>query len=217
MANGTPTAPAFRRARSSAHDQAAQLLAPSSQPPAQLVISGHREADVVRFESELVTFFVDAATLLGVPKSVAAVYGIVFASPEPLSFSEISARLNFSNGSVSQALRALREIGAIRKATYGGQEADDGGSVESGGRTSAREWFVPDLELRKLVGRFLEQRLEKQLNAGCSRLDTLKSTVPTGDKRATTELSRRLKSLSDWHTRARQLLPVARTILRLTP
>lgn len=158
----------------------------------------------------MVSFFVDAATLLGVPKSVAAVYGIVFASPEPLSFSEISARLHFSNGSVSQALRVLREIGAIRA-------AESETMPPEAKVSAARERFVPDLALRKLVSRFLEQRLEKQLDAGSSRLDVLKCTLPNGDKAAAGELARRLKSLSDWHTRARQLLPVARTFLRISP
>ncbi len=194
MATGTPTVPSLRRP------------APSS----GLVIAGNRPGDIVAFESELVSFFLDAATLLGVPKSVAAVYGIVFASPEPLSFSEISARLNFSNGSVSQALRVLREIGAVRAAEPETMTLD-------AKAPAARERFVPDLELRKLVGRFLEQRLEKQLDAGSSRLDSLKRTVPAGDRRATVELTRRLASLRDWHTRTRQLLPVARTILRIAP
>jgi DNA-binding transcriptional regulator GbsR (MarR family) len=194
VATGTPTVPSLRRP------------APSS----GLVIAGNRPGDIVAFESELVSFFLDAATLLGVPKSVAAVYGIVFASPEPLSFSEISARLNFSNGSVSQALRVLREIGAVRAAEPETMTLD-------AKAPAARERFVPDLELRKLVGRFLEQRLEKQLDAGSSRLDSLKRTVPAGDRRATVELTRRLASLRDWHTRTRQLLPVARTILRIAP
>lgn len=206
MANGSPTAPAPRRPSP-----------PSvvSHLPSGLVISGNRPADIVAFESELVSFFLDAAILLGVPKSVAAVYGIVFASPEPLSFSEISARLNFSNGSVSQALRVLREIGAIR--------ASDSETTLPETRNQdtrnpgVRERFVPDLELRKLAGRFLEQRLEKQLKAGSSRLDVLKRTMPNGDKHATAELTRRLTSLREWHTRARRLLPVARTVLRIVP
>lgn len=201
MANGTPTASAPRRPTP---------LSVVRALPSGLVIPGDRPADIVAFESELVSFFLDAATLLGVPKSVAAVYGIVFASPDPLSFSEISARLNFSNGSVSQALRVLREIGAIR--------ASDPENTTPDARIPAvRERFVPDLELRKLVGRFIEQRLEKQLDAGSNRLDALKRAVPAGDRRATAELTRRLTSLRDWHTRARQLLPVARTVLRIAP
>ncbi len=167
---------------------------------ASLVLAGDRSANLVAFEQELVGFFVDAADLLGVPKSVAATYGVVFASPEPLSFSEIAERLDFSNGSVSQALRVLREIGAI-KPTHTDRDK--------------LERFVPDLELRKLVARFLEHRLEQQLATGTRRLAGLKRAIPTGDSIAAKELDRRLKALDKWHTRARQLMPIARTFLKL--
>lgn len=89
----------------------------TSRPPATssaLVLPGGRPADVVAFENALVDFFVNAADLLGVPKSVAAIYGIVFASPEALSFAAIEARLDISKGSVSQGLRVLKEVGALR-------------------------------------------------------------------------------------------------------
>ena len=73
-----------------------------------------RSADLIAFEQSLVAFFIEAADLLGVPKSVAAIYGVCFASPEPLGFSEIQARLDISAGSISQGLRFLREIGALK-------------------------------------------------------------------------------------------------------
>ena len=76
-----------------------------------LVISTERPVEQAAFDAAVVDFFVDAAGLLGVPKSVAAIYGIVFASPEPLSFADIAARLDISKGSISQGLRILREIG----------------------------------------------------------------------------------------------------------
>ena len=63
----------------------------------------------------MVGFFIDAADLLGVPKSVAVRYGIVFASPQPLSFADIEARGTLSKGSVSQGLRVLRQMGAIKE------------------------------------------------------------------------------------------------------
>jgi len=190
-------------------------VTPAGVEEIQWVLPNGRSSDVIAYEEEMVRFFVDAADLLGVPKSLAAVYGIIFATPEPLSFSEISAKLNFSNGSVSQALRVLREMGAIR-ASDPDPKAPETRTLDAR-PPAARERFVPDLELRKLVGRFLEQRLEKQLDSGSSRLDALKRTIPAGDKRATAELTRRLKSLADWHTRTRQLLPVARTVLRIAP
>ena len=166
-----------------------------------LVLSGDRTSDVVAFESEVVDYFVDAADLLGVPRSVAAIYGLVFASPEPLSFAEINERLDISKGSISQGLRVLREVGALKEV-----------SVDS----ERSERFEPDLELRKLVLRFLERRLQAQLEVGKSRLAALKRSVPSADKDSADILLLRLISLSDWQAKADQLLPVAKTFLKLS-
>lgn len=164
-----------------------------------LVLASDRPADAVAFERAMVDFFVDAAELLGVPKSVAAIYGIVFASPVPLSFADIEARLDISKGSVSQGLRVLREVGALKEVSTPADKA---------------ELFEPDLELRKLVARFLENRLAKQLADGGNRLTVLNKTIP-GKGSDAAELKRRLKSLQDWHSKAKALLPLAKTFLKL--
>ncbi len=168
-------------------------------PAHGLVIAGTRDGAVVSFEQAMVDFFVDAAELLGVPKSVAAIYGIVFASPVPLSFADIESRLDISKGSVSQGLRVLREVGALKEVSAASDKA---------------ELFEPDLEMRKLVGRFLENRLQKQLTSGGSRLTALTKSIP-GKNGEAAELRRRLKSLQDWHSKAKALLPLAKTFLKL--
>lgn len=180
------------------------LPAPSSALPATgsgLVLAGDRPADVTAFEAAMVDFFVDAAELLGVPKSVAAIYGIVFASPVPLSFADIESRLDISKGSVSQGLRVLREVGAVKEVSAAADKA---------------ELFEPDLEMRKLVARFLENRLSKQLQGGGSRLDQLAKTLPKGRNGEAAVLKARVKQLQNWNSKARALLPVARTFLKLT-
>lgn len=172
-----------------------------SPQPRSLVIAAGRPAATVAFESDLVAFFVDAAELLGVPKSLAAIYGIVFASPSPLSFADIGARLDLSKGSVSQGLRALREVGALQ---------------EVSAKEDPAELFVPDLEMRRLIGRYLESRLDPQLKSGRDRLDTLQAHLsrlpPDGRK----QLKPRLQKLARWHSRTRALLPVIRTFLSLS-
>lgn len=164
-----------------------------------LVVAADRPAEVVAFERATVEFFVDSAELLGVPKSVAAIYGIIFASPAPLSFADIEARLDISKGSVSQGLRVLREVGAVK---------------EVSAKTDKTELFEPDLEMRKLVARFLENRLAKQLGQGGSRLDALGKKIP-GKNGEAAILKRRLVSLQDWHSKAKALLPLAKTFLKL--
>ncbi|WP_415910901.1 GbsR/MarR family transcriptional regulator [Oleiharenicola sp. Vm1] len=144
-------------------------------------------------------FFVDAAELLGVPKSVAAIYGVVFASPHPLSFAEIQGRLDLSKGSVSQGLRLLREIGALK---------------EVSSLTDRASLFEPDMEIRKIISHFVEHRVRKQLDTGRDRLVALSAQVPTGTP-AGKILRERLKHLQGTHEKARALLPVAKTFLNL--
>lgn len=170
-------------------------------PPSGLVLAGSRPAAAVAFEAAVVDFFVDAADLLGVPKSVAAIYGLVFGSSEPLTFADIEERLDISKGSVSQGLRVLREVGALKEV--------------SGDHDRAAR-FEPDLEMRKLIARFLEQRLMKQLDAGKGRLDELNKAVGSLGNGEAKILRERLSQLKGWHTKARALVPVAKTFLKLT-
>jgi DNA-binding transcriptional regulator GbsR (MarR family) len=186
-------------------------LAAESSITSGLVLSGDRAADAVAFDEQVVDFFVTAADLLGVPKSVAAIYGIIFASPEPLSFADIETRLNLSKGSISQGLRVLREVGAVKESKGERLEARGEGTGDEAG---ARR-FEPDLELRKLVARFIENRLEKQLDAGKTRLKNLGKAVPKLRADHTERLKGRLDHIQGWHDKARALLPVARTFLKI--
>jgi HTH-type transcriptional regulator, glycine betaine synthesis regulator len=209
--------------------------------PSGLVRAEGRAPEVVAFEEALVGFFVEAADLLGAPKSVAAIYAICFASPEPLGFSEINERLEISSGSISQGLRVLREIGAL-KITHACESS--GPSVEPSSRGSdeksssrvndragahftrnkvprptdakRRDRYTPDLALRKLVLRFIEQRLETQLRSGRERLDALAGAIPPSLKTDAEDLKARLGSLRTWHDRARAVLPLVKTFLKLT-
>ncbi len=169
-------------------------------PASGLVLTGGRPSEVADFERAMVDFFVDAADLLGVPRSVAAIYGIVFASAVPLSFADIEARLDISKGSVSQGLRVLREVGAVK---------------EVSSQEDRAERFEPDLELRKMVQRFLENRLAKQLQTGGSRLEQMVKTLPKGRHGEAAVLRARVKQLQTWNSKARALLPIAKTFLKL--
>lgn len=152
------------------------------------------------FEAGVVDFFMDAAEMLSVPKSVAAIYGILFASPQPLSFAEIEQRLHLSKGSISQGLRALREIGAIKEISTAADRA---------------ELFVPDTEMRKLIAHFLETRVDQQLGAAKPRLNSMQEALGAYSKGEQKILKERLQKLQRWHERTRALLPLIRTFLKL--
>lgn len=176
----------------------------STDSGAHWVVASGREAHEVEFEEGMVTFFVDAADLLGVPKSVAAIYGVIFASVTPLSFSEITARLNLSGGSVSQGIKLLREMGAIKAVPPEGE-----------GESRGRDRFVPDLELRQLMRRFIEQRLEAQLDRGDRNLENLATTASAYAPDNHDLIAQRLSKLRRWHSRARAVIPLVKTALKL--
>ena len=171
-------------------------------PPAlaeSLVLANGRGADLVHFEAELVAFFLEAAELLGVPKSMAAIYGVCFAAPEPLSFSDIEQRLDISTGSISQGLRVLREVGALKAVSL---------------PSDRREYFEPDLELRKLAAHWLEERLQKQLSSGHMRLRAIAKAVPQTKSASSKILRGRMKTLQGWHGQARAVLPLVKSFLK---
>jgi DNA-binding transcriptional regulator GbsR (MarR family) len=170
-----------------------------------------RAAEVIQFEAEVVSFFIDAADMLGVPKSVAAIYAICFASAEPLSFADVHDRLDVSQGSVSQGLRILRKVGALRVVDIRSHPTDDG-CLKVGER---RDYYTPDLELRKLAYHLIEERLGRQFKGGEARLQAIKAAIPTQDIAAAKELQGRLRQLQGWHGKGQALLPLVKTFLAL--
>lgn len=142
-----------------------------------------------------------AADLLGVPKSVALIYGIVFASPEPLCFADVDERLDISKGSISQGLRVLKEMGAIK-------------AVER--PNDRREFFEPDLELRQMIQRFIDQKVQRQLELGSQKLTLLRDKLPKHNPRNAKILKIRVSQLESWHAKTRSLMPVIKTFLALS-
>jgi HTH-type transcriptional regulator, glycine betaine synthesis regulator len=185
-----------------------------------LVKAGNRPDNVVAFEESVIGFFIEAADLVGAPKSVAAIYGICFASPEPLSFSEINARLEISSGSISQGLRVLHEVGAL-KITSGVDLTRTAETVSSppnlgpkdpqNGKWAAR--YKPQLELRKLLQHWIDKRLQEQIVAGRRRLKLIIARVPRQSPEYTI-LSQRLGALDAWHSKAEAVVPLLNGLLR---
>ena len=74
---------------------------PTSAPPSSVSADG-------AFARECAQFFEETVRLFGVPPSVGQIYGLLYASPEPLSFTDIVERLEISKGSASQYSHGAR-------------------------------------------------------------------------------------------------------------
>lgn len=164
-----------------------------------------------RFTKECVLFFEEALQVFGVPKSVGQIYGVLYCSPKPLSFSDIVERLDISKGSVSQGLQLLRSLGAIKVA--GGREA-----VQEAGRQGAvtdpsrREYYEPELGLRRLLSGVLRERVEPLAATSAERMAHLRELAAQSKSDCEFYLDR-VKQLETWRRRLRTALPLVEALL----
>ena len=150
-------------------------------------------------DRRIVDLFVDGVRVLGLPKSVGEIYGLLFVSREPLSLDDLVARLGISKGSTSQGLRMLRTLGAVRE------------SDSNGGR---RTYFEPEISLKRLVGGFLREQVVPHLESGRSKLAELESAIgELGDPAEREFYEDRLGRLDSWFRRGRVVLPLLRKVL----
>jgi DNA-binding transcriptional regulator GbsR (MarR family) len=172
----------------------ALALLPADLPENSGRVLGVASRRLSDFEQEIVGVFVGLAQGVGLPKSYGEIYGLLFASAQPLDFTTIQERLELSKGSVSQGLRALREIGAVAVAE---------------GPDERRERYVAATELRQLIGALLRGTVEPQLALGETRLAKAARLLGR-EKLSPAEartLSHRLDKLQAWHRKAGGMLP----------
>jgi len=152
--------------------------------------------------------------VFGVPKSVGQIYGLLYASPQPLSFSDIVERLEISKGSASQGLQLLRSLGAIKVA----DQSDDREHAyshlhfHSGGEASRRIAYSPELSLRRLVSGVMQERISPLAVAGADRLGRLRELAES-DGGASGFYLDRVRQLEAWRRRLRVVLPVLSALL----
>jgi len=149
-------------------------------------------------EAEIIHFFVEAARALGQPRSVAEIYGLLFASEVPLAMDTLMEQLNLSKGSTSQGLRYLQELGAVRTVYMAADR---------------RTHYEAVAELRKLAGRFLRQRVMAHFDdhqARLNRIGTLARELSDAQRRHVNE---RVLLLRRWERTGRRLLPLVLRML----
>jgi len=144
-------------------------------------------------EVEIIDLFVQVSRVLGQPRSLAEIYGLLFISAQPLAMDDLIERLRLSKGSASQGLKFLRNLGAVKMVYVPGDR---------------RVHYEAVAELRNLLTRFLRDQIVPQLETGQARLeriaDMMKQLPP--DQRA--RLNDRVTMLQSWGKRGRRFLPM---------
>ncbi len=156
------------------------------------------------FAGECAQFFGGMAQVFGLPRSVGQIYGLLFASPGPLSFSDIVARLEISKGSASQGLQFLRNLGAVHEAAAG---AD----------SERREYYQPELGLRKLMAGLLREKVEPLAKDGPAWLAQLRAGAAGAAGAEAEFFQERVEQIEAWNRQLRRLLPVLKTLLGPAP
>jgi DNA-binding transcriptional regulator GbsR (MarR family) len=147
----------------------------------------------------MIDIFVRAANLIGLPRSIGEIYGLLYASAQPLNFDEIAEGLEISRGSVSQGLRLLKQLGAVKTHYIPGNRKDH---------------YVPELSIEKLVRGFMNDQVSPHLESGTSRLLVIEELLADeADPIRRQHALQRLHTLQSWHRRAAKLLPLVLTVL----
>ncbi len=157
------------------------------------------DATLSRLEIEVIDLFVNVAGLLGMPRSVGEIYGLLFLAPAPVPMDEIIDRLRISLGSASQGLRLLRSFGAVKTQYVAGER---------------RDHFVVETELRTVMAGFLKEQVYPHLQSGASRLVSLRDALQELPREQRAAVAPRLERLERWQQLAAGMMPAIQEMAR---
>ena len=162
--------------------------------------SSEGEPSLEAWQVAVVDLFVHAVQVLGLPKSLGQIYGLLYTLEEPLTMDGIARRLAISLGSTSQGLRLLRQFGAVRTLFVVGNR---------------REHFVAEKSLRRFGSGFITEILEPHLASGKARLTHLENLIAElpADHPEREQAQECQKSLQAWLQKAQQMLPILKNFL----
>ena len=150
-------------------------------------------------EDSILNLCVKLCSILGLPKSIGLIYGAVFVSAKPVEAGQICRKLKISRGSVSQGLRFLRDLGAIRSEGLNGNRS---------------EQFVAEDHLRKAIETFVTHKIApafEELGEEMVRLEKDPAQpLPT-------DLREKLETIRRWHSHGKLLLPLVTGFLKTMP
>ncbi len=151
------------------------------------------ESALTAIEADAIDFFVRIANILGVSKSIGAIYGFLFASPYPVPAEHIREKLRVSSGSASQGLRLLSSIGAVKVAYVPGDR---------------RDCYVAETGLRRIAAGFFRVYVAPKLcdqDGRLARLEELLEELPPSKRSL---LEKRIQTLQDWRRKAGACVPM---------
>ena len=151
------------------------------------------------WELQVVSVFVDIVRVIGLPRSIGEIYGLLFITSRPLALDDLVEKLEMSKGSGSQGIRALKQLGAIREVHLPGER---------------RTYYEPAVELKRLVGGFIREQVRPHVDSGKAKIGKLyESVAHEADPERREFLEERIGKLRSWMKRGGLMLPMLQKML----
>ena len=150
-------------------------------------------------ELESIDFFVRMMGILGMPRSVGEIYGLLYFSEAPLSMDQIANKLEMSLGSASQGLKTLRSLKAVRTSYVAGERKDH---------------YQAETEFRRLFSNFLKEEILPHMESAAERIERMETVLPS-DKCEDEFYKVRIEKLKKLTRAGGRLLPALAGLLKL--
>ena len=151
-------------------------------------------------ELESIDFFVRLMSMLGMPRSVGEIYGLLYFSQDSLPMDQIASRLGISIGSASQGLRTLRALKAVKTAYVAGDR---------------RDHYFAETEFRRLFSTFIKDEIMPHLDSAKERITRMEESLPPGEREDLEFYLVRIEKLRRLTKASGRLLPALAGLLKL--
>ncbi len=145
-------------------------------------------------EREIIAFWVQVSGLLGYPRSIGEVFGLIFLSEAPLSADDVVERLGISRSGAGQSLKALQDIGAIKPVHQ---------------LAHRKEHYQMQTDLGVLVKQLLNARVLPKLEELAGQRASLDATVR---EHGPAYLAQRFDKLDRWRGKAAPLMALLKAL-----
>ena len=151
-------------------------------------------------EIESIDFFVRMMSILGMPRSVGEIYGLLYFSAVPLPMDQIVLRLGISMGSASQGLKTLRSLKAVRTSYIPGDR---------------RDHYLAETEFRRLFSNFIKEEIMPHMESAKERIAKMEEALPLQDEKSAEFYNIRIEKLKRLTRAGGRLLPALAGLLKL--
>lgn len=141
---------------------------------------------------EAIEMFINFFKLIGLPKSVGEIYGLLFVATRPLSMDDLMERLQISLGAASQGLKLLRSVGAVKVVYTPGER---------------RDRYVADLELSRFASSFIKEELRPRLERSLQRIERMEGLAETMSPKERKAAFERIDRLKHWMEKGQKMMP----------